>query len=190
MTVGSLDTWVQGTRLVIGDAGLAPLDFGRLLVAEQAALLRLAQRLVWDSEEARNLVQATFADAFERRAQLREGAAARGWLQRILVHRAMTHLRRRKLWGAVRDLFLQGEEDDGPTPELALALTREQQQLARELSALPAQQATAFSLRYLTGLSLDEVAAAMAIGKGTAKTHLYRALRALRANGVLVKEQP
>lgn len=169
---------------------MAPLDFGQLLVAEQAALLRLAQRLVWDPEEARDLVQATFADAFERRAQLRDPAAVHGWLQRILVHRAMTHLRRRKLWSAVRNLFSQVEEDDGPTPELALATTRQQRELAKGLSALPAQQSTAFTLRYLTGLSLEETAAAMAIGRGTAKTHLYRALCALRTNGVLVKEQP
>jgi len=102
----------------------------------------------------------------------------------------MTLLRRRKLWGAVRGLFLLDEADPSATPDRSLEATQEQRKLARVLRALPAQQSTAFTLRYLTGLSLDEVAAAMEIGRGTVRTHLYRALCELRANGVLTEEQP
>ena len=54
---------------------------------------------------------------------------------------------------------------------------------------LPAQQATAFSLRYLEGLELDAIADAMNIGRGTVRIHLYRALQKLKAADAL-KETP
>jgi RNA polymerase sigma-70 factor (ECF subfamily) len=169
-------------------AAASPIDFGELLDTEQAELLRLAQRLVWDREEARDLVQATFADAYEKRRQLRDRAAARAWLRRILVHRAMTVLRRKRLWSRLRGLFLDDEVDRAGSPEQALEVSRARATLLRALRGLPAQQATAFTLRYLTGLSLDEVASAMSIGKGTVRIHLYRALCKLRSAGALQED--
>ncbi|HEX8821297.1 MAG TPA: sigma factor, partial [Archangium sp.] len=86
-------------------AGVTPLDFDALVHGEQAALLRLARRLVWDVEEARDLVQSTLADAYEKRHSLRDAKAGPAWLRRILVSRAIGHLRRRRVWTLVREVL-------------------------------------------------------------------------------------
>lgn len=163
-------------------ARAALLDFAALVASEQAALLRLARRLVRDPEEARDLVQATLADAYERRGDLRDGEAATAWLRSILVRRALSLLRRRRAWRQVRAVFGLDPRDEAvaPVPDQALARSARMEAVARSLPALPARQAAAFTLRYLEGLEVEEVARAMGVGKGTAKTHLHRALVALR----------
>ena len=57
--------------------------------------------------------------------------------------------------------------------------------LGEALERLPLRQRVAFTLRYLEGFSLDEVAESMAIDRGTVRVHVQRAVKALRANGVL-----
>lgn len=163
----------------------AVLDFDALVEGEQAALLRLARRLVWDAEEARDLVQATLADAYEKRHALRDAVAGPTWLRRILVSRAMGLLRRRRVWSVLRDVLDLGPAPL-PSPEETFAGVERWQAFGRALRTLPPQQATAFSLRYLEGLELDAIAEAMGIERGTVRIHLYRALQKLKAADALV----
>ncbi|MCE9673740.1 sigma-70 family RNA polymerase sigma factor [Myxococcus stipitatus] len=167
--------------------GLVAVDFDALLEAEQGALLRLARRLVWDAEEARDLVQAALADAYEKRHALRDGVAGAAWLRRILVSRAMSHLRRRRVWSAIRDVLDWGAAELAPSAEERYAGAQRWDTLSRALRSLPAQQATAFTLRYLEGLGVDGVAEAMGIGRGSVRTHLHRALTRLKALDALVE---
>lgn len=164
-------------------ATLAP-PVEALLGAHRAQLESLARRLVWDEEDARDVLQSAFADAIARWHTLREPAAALGFLRRIVVHRAMSHLRRRRLWTGLADLLRVAPERPR-LPDEAFGQREHLERLGAALTALSARQATAFTLRYLEGLSLDELAEAMALERGTARVHLQRAVRALRERGVL-----
>ncbi len=163
------------------------LDFAALVAAEQGTLLRLALRFLRDPEEARDVVQSTFADAYERLSLLRDPAAAPGWLRRILVTRALNHLRRRRLWRRIRGIFAGGGEaglesvSADPDPDDSLTRSNRLAAVGRALEALPPRQAAAFTLRYLEGLGLDAVAETLGCGRGTARTHLHRALTSLRS---------
>lgn len=156
------------------------LDFDVLVGEQQAGLLRLARRLVWDAEEARDLVQAALADAYEKRHTLKDPQASPAWLRRILVSRAMGLLRRRRVWSVLRDVLDLGPAPL-PSPEDSFAGVERWQAFGRALRTLPTQQATAFTLRYLEGLDLDAIAEAMGIERGTVRIHLYRALQKLKA---------
>ncbi|MBN1204527.1 MAG: sigma-70 family RNA polymerase sigma factor [Myxococcaceae bacterium] len=163
----------------------AALGFDMLVAGEQAALLRLARRLVWDAEEARDLVQAALADAYEKRRSLRDLQAGPAWLRRILVSRAMSLLRRRQVWSVLREVLDLGPAPQ-PSPEQSFEGAERWRAFGRALRTLPAQQATAFTLRYLEGLELDAIAEAMGIERGTVRIHLYRALQKLKAADALV----
>jgi RNA polymerase sigma-70 factor (ECF subfamily) len=163
----------------------ARVDFGRLVAAEQPVLLRIACRLLRDPDDARDLVQAALADAWERLDTLRDPAAAGGWLRRILVSRALNQLRRRRLWRRLREVFGAGVQPLDPlvqsvSPDARLARDQRLARIAAAVGRLPARQLAAFTLRYVEGLGLEEVADALDVGRGTAKTHLHRALVALR----------
>ena len=163
----------------------ARVDFGRLIAAEQPALLRIACRLLRDPDDARDLVQSTLADAWERFDTLRDPVAAGSWLRRILVSRSLNCLRRRRVWRRLREVFgagIQPSGSDAPPllPDARLAREQRLERIGTALERLPARQAAAFTLRYVEGLGLEEVADALAVGRGTAKTHLHRALVSLR----------
>lgn len=166
---------------------LADIDFDALVRAEQLPLLRLASRLTWDSEEARDLVQAALTDAYAKRSDLRDPQLAAPWLRRILVRRALNHLRRRRRWAALRTL-LDLDPDPAEPPDTAFFQSQHILQIQQAVKALPVGQATAFTLRYLEGLSIDDTAEAMGIDRGTVRVHLYRSLCKLRAQGILTEE--
>ncbi len=174
--------------------GEEAIDFAGLVEAEQAGLQRIAARLLRDEDDARDLVQTTFADAYERRRSLRDPAAARAWLRRILTTRALNHLRRRRVWRRVREIFGAGNAPEpaapGPAPDALVMNARRLAAVAHSLDALPARQAAAFTLRYLEGLDLDDIARAMGVGRGTVRTHLHRALSAMRGALVEPEESP
>jgi RNA polymerase sigma-70 factor, ECF subfamily len=187
---GRLLQRVDGISPTMATVRVDGFDFDGLVAAQRRPLEALARRLVWDAEDAKDVVQGALAQAWQRRAGLKDAAAAPGWLRRIVVHRAMSHLRRKKLWVALsRVLLVEPEvvESTSDDAERGEHLGR----LATALDGLSAKQRTAFSLRYLEGLSLDEVADAMGIDRGTVRVHVQRAVKALRRQQVLPqREQP
>ena len=70
--------------------------------------------------------------------------------------------------------------DDRRTPEM-LASLREQVALVWNAAEhLPEKQKNVFLLRFVQDMNLAEIAAAMGMKLGTVKTHLYRAIQAVR----------
>ena len=155
------------------------------LAAARPRLEALARRLVWDSEDARDVVQGALLEALDRWDTLRDQNAREPWLRRILVNRAFGHLRRRKFWNVIGAVLLVAEEEVAPPPDEAVEQREHQKRLLSALEKLPARQSMAFSLRYLESWSLDEVAESMAIDRGTVRIHVQRAVSALREAGVL-----
>ena len=155
------------------------------LAAARPRLEALARRLVWDSEDARDVVQGALLEALDRWDTLRDPNAREPWLRRILVNRAFGHLRRRKFWNVVGAVLRVAEEEVAPPPDEAVERKEHHRRLLAELEKLPARQSMAFTLRYLESWSLDEVAESMAIDRGTVRIHVQRAVTALREAGVL-----
>ena len=84
----------------------------------------------------------------------------------------------------VRDWFyeptLQALPDPGQDPSARLADDEAWRALRRALRTLPRRQREAYLLRELQGLDVADTAAAMGCSEGSVKTHLSRAMAALR----------
>lgn len=156
-----------------------------VLAEQRPRLEALARKLVFDPEDARDVVQSALEDAVARWHTLSDVNSAGAWLRRIVVNRAWSHLRRRRFWNAVAGLLFVEAEPSPPAADEALEHREHLAALAAALEDLPARQSTAFTLRYLEGLTIDEVADALGIDRGTVRVHLQRAVRALRERGVL-----
>ncbi len=159
-------------------------DRGTALASQRPRLEALARRLVWDAEDARDVVQSAFGDAVAKWHTLRDPERLGAWLRQMVVNRAFVHLRQRKLWSVVSSL-LWLEPELAPGADVSADQRAHQAQLGTALERLSARQRGAFTLRYLEALSLDDVAEAMAIDRGTVRVHVQRAVKALRASGVL-----
>jgi RNA polymerase sigma-70 factor, ECF subfamily len=101
------------------------------------------------------------------------------------VHRALSAMRRRRLWNTVGALLLLEPEARDEGPDAALERGRHLARLSRALEKLSSQQAAAFTLRYLEGLDFDAVAEALGCARGTARIHVQRAVRRLKDEDAL-----
>jgi RNA polymerase sigma-70 factor (ECF subfamily) len=151
------------------------------------ALYRRHVRYVWGTavrllgrvSEAEDVVQDTFAEALRDWAKLRDRNATRQWLVRIAVHQAHRRFRRRKL---LRALGLDRTPPErtfaalvyrGASPETQAEL----RMVGEALDTLGIRERFAWSLRYVEGYSLEEVAAACDCSLATAKRRIVSAQR-------------
>jgi RNA polymerase sigma-70 factor (ECF subfamily) len=177
-------------RLRAGEAAA----FNRLVEERHADIYALLYRLTEDAEEARDLTQETFLQAFRHLAGFRGDADLRTWLYRIAVNQARNRWRWWKRRRRDRTVSLDapaGESSDAP---LSAGLPcrdgedPEQQALAREreralfsaLRTLSRPYREVIVLRDIEGLSYEEVALALEINVGTVKSRLSRGRNELR----------
>jgi RNA polymerase sigma factor (sigma-70 family) len=121
---------------------------------------------------AEDAVQEALARAWERdlRGEYIESIPA--WVTTVSVNLARSGLRRLRAERRARERLLPGLYPSPPSTESQL-------DLRRALGKLPRRQREATVLRYYLGLEVLEVAAAMRIPEGTAKSLLSRARVAL-----------
>ncbi len=146
-------------------------------------VFRTAYGLTGDRQLAEEILQDTFARAYEHRASLRREVSPLPWLQRVALNICYTRLRPRRLrWEPISHavVALLRDLSDEPTEHVERSELRE---IVRAgIAALPPKQQRVVALYYLHELSIDETAEQLGIRPGTVKSRLHYALRALRGH--------
>jgi RNA polymerase sigma-70 factor (ECF subfamily) len=177
-------------RLRAGDA----LAFNRLVEERHGDIYALLYRLTEDAEEARDLTQETFLQAFRHLSSFRGDADLRTWLYRIAVNQARNRWRWWKRRRRDRTVSLDAPVSEGFDAPLSAGLAGdegldpERQTLAREreavlhaaLKSLSRPYREVIVLRDIEGLSYEEVAATLDLNVGTVKSRLNRGRAELR----------
>ena len=177
-------------RLRAGEAAA----FNRLVTERTPDVYALLCRLTDDPEEARDLTQETFLQAFRSVAGFRGDADLRTWLYRIAVNQARNRWRwwRRRRRDATVSLDAPASNGDerplvarlrdarSPDPEQSALANERERALLAALSKLARPYREAVVLRDVEGLSYEEVAAALEINVGTVKSRLSRGRLELR----------
>lgn len=130
--------------------------------------VRLAHRLLGDRAAAEDVAAEALARAYARWSKVGGLPYRDGWVLKVATNLSIDRLRRRppEVWPE-----LAGDFEDGV--ELRIALNA-------ALLTLAPRQRQAVALRYLGGLSDQEVALALGISLGSVKTHIHRGLKGLR----------
>jgi RNA polymerase sigma-70 factor (ECF subfamily) len=176
-------------RLRAGEAAA----FDRLVTERSADIYGLLYRLTEDPEEARDLTQETFLQAFRSIAHFRGEADLRTWLYRIAVNQARNRWRwwRRRRRSVTVSLDATDETHELPLgsrlvdeqaddPEARTLAHEREEILLAAVRTLARPYREAVVLRDIEGLSYEEVAAALNIGVGTVKSRLSRGRTELR----------
>ncbi len=147
----------------------------------RTSVYRTAFGLTGDPNMAEEVLQDTFARAYERRASLRPDVSPLPWLSRVAINLCYTRLGRRRLrWEPIGDAVIRLVRDASSGP-MEHAERMELRHIVRDgISGLPPRQQVVVSLYYLQGHSLEETAALLDLPLGTVKSRLHYALRALR----------
>jgi RNA polymerase sigma-70 factor (ECF subfamily) len=167
--------------------------FNRFVEDRTSDVYALLYRLTEDAEEARDLTQETFLQAFRSIAHFRGDADLRTWLYRIAVNQARNRWRwwRRRRRGSTvsldepaRDseqtLASRLRDESARDPERDTLAHEREELIVAALATLARPYREAVVLRDIEGLSYEEVAAALEISIGTVKSRLSRGRTELR----------
>lgn len=163
--------------------------FGELIRRHQDTVYRVVRRRARTPEDARDLTQKVFLQAFEaaRRALIRTGAFLevpfKAWLLRIAINAGKNHLRNARRWSAVavdvNGALRAGSQ--GQSPQEALQRAQDEAFMREVVNQLPRRQREVFTLRIDGALPFAEVAAALGIAEDNAKSHFHHAVKRLKA---------
>ncbi len=161
---------------------------GALYEQFQGSVQAIAFRRIGDWEEARELTQDVFIQAFRRLGQLEVPAAFAGWLRRIAHRMAINRAMRSRFPSLVEaeTLDRQSEEDESPLESL---LREEQKAQVREgMSRLRRLDRETLEAFYWRGQSLNEMSDTFRAPVGTIKRRLHVARRRLAEEVELVAQ--
>jgi RNA polymerase sigma-70 factor (ECF subfamily) len=140
--------------------------------------MRLAYRLTGDVAEAEDIAAEAMARAYAHWNRISTSDYREAWVMKVAANVALDALRRRRpAFEAARRLRLSRppEEAGGFDDRTALRLA-----LVAALRGLPARQREVIVLHYFSGLTDEEISAALGIASSSVRTHLQRGLAALR----------
>jgi RNA polymerase sigma-70 factor (ECF subfamily) len=154
--------------------------FEELVKQYQREVYGLACRMVSDSEEAKDLTQQAFLQAFVHIRSFRRDAQFRTWLFRIAINQCYNFLKSRKKFGEPVDcdeLNLTGTE---ASPEADLITRDDRRRLYEALERLPAKQRAVITLKVEQGLSYQEISQVLGGTAGAARVNYCQALKTLK----------
>ncbi len=156
--------------------------FEALIRLHQRAVFALAYRYLRDVEEANQLTQDAFLQAYQNWGSLRNEQAVTAWLLRIAGNLCLDYVRR-PVHARTERLDPRSTQRVA-SPEKDIETTVIQNQLLRRIREatrlLPGRQRVVFALRHYEDLPLDEISRITGIGIGAVKSHLSRAVRRIR----------
>ena len=163
--------------LVAAVLGGDPAAYGHLVRRHAPMAKRMA--VIWGAaDEADDVVQDAFVQAYAALPRFRAGAEFRPWLLAIVRNLTRNTLRARGR-RAAREAFVAAEWVVADVADAALGAVRRDRLLAG-VRRLPHDLREVVACRYLLELSEAETAGTLGIAAGTVKSRLHRALVRLR----------
>jgi RNA polymerase sigma-70 factor (ECF subfamily) len=162
--------------------------FEELVKRYDSRLLRIAQHVTHNREDAQDAVQEAFLKVFQKLTQFQENSKFSTWLIRITVNESLMKLRKRR---STRELSIDEdfrEEDIAPSevadwtpnPEELYRGSELRNILKMALQGLRPSLRVVFVLRDVEGLSTQQTAEVLELTHATVKARLWRARLQLR----------
>jgi RNA polymerase sigma-70 factor (ECF subfamily) len=186
-------TEADDAALVARTAGGDVAAFEHLMRLHNTALFRTARAIVRDDADAEDVLQEAYLSAYRHLPEFRGDARLSTWLTRIVINQALARLRARRRDNVVALLDDRApgdaepmeqamDEDPQASPESGAMRAELRRLLERKIDALPLAFRTAFILREVEEMTIEEAAECLAIPAATVRTRVFRARALLRAS--------
>lgn len=137
----------------------------------------LAYRILRDIHRAQDATQQALLGAWRDLPNLNDPERFEAWLYRLVVNACYAEARRDRHWVAKVRLI---PSDTANAPDLALSVA-DRDEIERGFRRLSPEQRAVVVLHHYLGYPLTEIAVALGIPVGTARSRLHYATRQLRA---------
>jgi len=178
------------TNVQAGERNSTELDdIDALVRTYRPRLLRFVTFSIGDPDLAESITQDCFLKAYNGRGSFRGDCSVNTWLTSIALNliRDQQRLQKFRFWRQARATaidvsdaanFLASHESSAEARILAIERT---EQVQAALENLSVNQRAIFLMRFAEDMDLAEIAATIKMPINTVKTHLHRALKAVRA---------
>ena len=158
-------------------------DFRAIVEDHSTRLFRLAYRITGNRQDAEDVVQETFIKAHRNAERFDARSQMSSWLHRIATNVAIDLLRKRRRQHADSQDALEDHLSlaaDDPGPERRAWGSEIHRKIQGALRGLSEKEKTAFVLRHLQGMSIEEIGQVTRTGTNTTKNLIFRAVRKIR----------
>jgi len=142
------------------------------------AMFNIAMRILNEANEAEDVLQEAFVDAFSRIADFRQETTFGLWMKQIVINKSISQIRKRRL-----ELIPIDDIDIESIPGLETPDNSEFEMQVRQVQAciqqLPDGYRVVLTLYLLEGYDHEEIAHILHISENTSRTQFMRAKRKL-----------
>ncbi|NRD77576.1 RNA polymerase sigma factor SigW [Bacillus sp. BRMEA1] len=162
--------------------------FGEIVDIYKNSVFQLCYRMLGNRHEAEDTAQEAFIRAYTNIHTFNQNLKFSTWLFRIATNLCIDRMRKKK-----PDHYLDAEvagtegltlysqvPSESPLPEIELESLELQETVHKEILKLPEKYRSAIILKYIEGLSLNEISDILGLPIGTVKTRIHRGREALR----------
>jgi RNA polymerase sigma factor (sigma-70 family) len=137
-------------------------------------MYNISYRMMNNAEDARDMLQEGFVDAFRRIESFRFESTFGAWLKKIVINKCINALEKRKIvWEDIEISDINTYEKDESIDEEDLQLSVEK--VKKAMNRLPEGARVIFSLYLLEGYDHTEISEILQISESTSKTQFMRA---------------
>jgi len=160
--------------------------FGELVRRYQDRLFNTVSRLVDNAEDAQDVVQETFINAYQSLARFKGDARFFTWLYRIAFNTAISHRRKQRATlriyaGRNGEVGLEPlDASEFSQPGHSLERAEEEQRIQQALNRLSPDHRAVLILKDMEGQKYEEIAEVLGVPIGTIRSRLHRARLELR----------
>ena len=151
--------------------------FEMLATADYPRLFRVAHGVLSDRALAEDATQQALIDIWRKVRRLRDPAKYSGWSYRLLVRVCFAEAKRQPEWTSNDDLSIAEEPRAGD----AYRSIADRDQVERAFRNLSMDHRVVLTLRYLLGMTPDEVAEVLDLPRQTVYSRLRAATKSMRA---------
>jgi len=164
-------------------------DIDALVRTYRPRILRFVTFSIGDSDLAESITQDCFLKAYNGRHNFRGDCSINTWLTSIAMNlvRDQQRLQKFRFWRQARATAIDVNDAANYLPshessvESRLMAREKTQQVVAALETLSVNQRAIFLMRFAEDMELSEIASTIHMPINTVKTHLHRALKAVRA---------
>jgi RNA polymerase sigma-70 factor (ECF subfamily) len=152
--------------------------FGELVTRYQDRLYNAVVHITGSTEDARDVVQDAFVQAFVKLNTFRGNSAFYTWLYRIAMNLAISHCRRRRPTVSIegsREATGSDPVDHSDGPTAGLEQNDRVTQVRQALASLSDEHRTVLVLREMEECSYENIAEMLDLPIGTVRSRLHRA---------------
>ncbi|MBI4549315.1 MAG: sigma-70 family RNA polymerase sigma factor [Candidatus Omnitrophica bacterium] len=158
--------------------------FDELVKRHMNKAMQLAYVVIGNYEDAKDVSQEAFVKAYRALGSFRAQSKFSTWFYRVLMNTAKDFLRQRNWkkflrWDKSESMenFFESVEDARQSPARELLGAELDQKISRAVAKLPFKQQCVFTLRFIEGLPLKEIAEITGLAEGSVKATIHFAVQ-------------